>query len=97
MEAQTMIGTFRFRQPGRDRWVEAVLNNTGRWECTEIPCLTRVLDIRFGPAWHDVPADSAEGLNLFREAACWLNGTIIVEPMTDSGGRVLSVVGNPRR
>ncbi|CAN5688463.1 hypothetical protein BH23PLA1_BH23PLA1_09300 [soil metagenome] len=67
-----MIGKISFSF--RDRPVEAVLQDNGRWRCEAIPSLVHVLDVLYSPRWEGVPADSPAGRRHLQAAAQWLNG-----------------------
>ena len=87
-----MIGKIRF--PQRGRFIEAILHEDGYWECPALPCLKRPLDIRFGPAWHEVPTDSVEGFQLLVNAAHWLRGAAIVETTFEMTVTLQTVISN---
>ena len=69
-----MIGRLRF--PYRQSIAEAVLDEDGRWQCTEIPSLVRVLDALYSPRREGSPSDARPASRHLHDAARWLKATV---------------------
>jgi len=66
-----VIGRIRFAFRGAI--AEAVLEDSGCWSCTAVPCLVRPLEIQYGPNRDGRPT----GQRHLEAAARWLRGTIV--------------------
>ena len=75
-----MIGRLRFTY--RQRTVEAVLHEDGRWQCPEIPSLVRVLDTLYSPRRDGSANDEQRVRRHLHNAARWLKGTVDSEAET---------------
>jgi hypothetical protein len=92
-----VIGRIRFAIQGAN--AEAVLEDSGCWTCTAVPCLVRPLEILYGPNWKGGPAGQRD----LAGAARWLRGTIVsgapcaILPATRALPRDVRVISPDRR
>jgi len=64
--------------PYKSLRAEAVLDDEGRWSCSALPCLERVLNISHSPVWYGQPLDPINARRCLLSAGLWLKGRVMM-------------------